>query len=119
VTSPSLTSTYRIDPELAEYPRLSRFYGLSFFELVSMPRWAFRLYYEAMPRLSAEEQLMAIQAAAAPHTSKQDQSKIFRALRRMVRRDDAPEETEKVDTRTVEGQVALAGLGIGVRKGDG
>lgn len=63
------------DPELRDlFPQLTRFYGLSFFELMAMPRWAIRIYAEALDVLSARERLDAIEASAFPHMSESDAS---------------------------------------------
>ena len=55
------------------WPYLSRFYGLSFDDLRSMPRWAIKLYWDYMEPIRAEEQLALIQAVGHPHLEKEYQ----------------------------------------------
>jgi hypothetical protein len=73
--------TTRPDPDVEIWPRLSRFYGLSFAELYSMPRMFLRMYAEAYPILVAEEHLHALQVVSYPYMDENDQKELFAELR--------------------------------------
>jgi hypothetical protein len=101
------------DPEVNDFPRLTRFYGLSFLDLCSMPRWARLLYVDALPALEAEEQLAAMQAAEYPHVDEKSRKKIHRAVvGRIEGSPGAPAapSAPPIDVRTDGNK--LAGIGI-------
>jgi hypothetical protein len=88
--------TTSVEARVRIFPQLSYHYGLGFEELTRMPRWAVELYIDELPRLLAEEQQAAIQAAAFPNYDKQDQKRISRNLTRTIRRGRA-QAAPKVD----------------------
>lgn len=102
------------DPDLLLFPRLTRFYGLSYEELMRMPRAAFRIYLDAYVELAAEEQLHTITAVTFPYSDKDERSRIIRYLSR--RATPARPESEQVDPTGEEGVKALAGIGIKVTR---
>lgn len=65
------------DRDIAEWPRLARFYGLSFSELRVMPRAFVTVYRDAYAGLVAEEQLRAIQAASFPNYEEDTQRELY------------------------------------------
>ena len=96
---------------LGDWPRLTRFYGLSPFELARMPNWLTRLYAKKLPGLEAEELLSLYIAPVLPHVRVRDRD---RMLRRIQERAGFEEVVETIDSQTEEGKVVLAGMGIGV-----
>lgn len=98
-------------PYGAEWPRLSRFYGLSFAELLEMPRWAIRHYLMEIPALSAEEQLARADAAAYPHFEEESAESFRRGLMKAA---GIEEESFAVDPQTLETKKALEKIGIKV-----
>lgn len=54
-------------PDIAEWPRLTFYYGFKPAELARMPRWLVRLYAEKLEVLLAERMLDLMGAAAYPH----------------------------------------------------
>lgn len=52
--------------DIAVFPTLTFWYGLSFNELMAMPNWALRLYAESLGDLIAEYQGLLLTAAAFP-----------------------------------------------------
>jgi hypothetical protein len=93
---------------LQHWPRLTRFYGISPFELQHLPYAITRIYISALPELEAEEQLSRIQAASFPHMEEKSQKKIHRRLAALV---GIEEETVKLNPH--DDVSALAALGIG------
>ena len=85
-------SSDRALSEVEDWPRLTRFYGLSFTELTTMPRWAREQYIEQLPAIAAEEQLDRLQAADFPHAEESARKKLHRNLVRAVenQRSEAP-----------------------------
>lgn len=84
-TSPETPRTYgeqvREEIDLV-WTELTRFYGLTFDDLRRMPRVFRRIYYDAMPRIGANEQMQAIQAASFANLKESDQRKIMKRLER-------------------------------------
>lgn len=68
------------------WPSLSFYYHLSFSELIQMPRWARRIYAEALGGLLAETELMFARASAYPHMKKGAASKYVSELRKLIKR---------------------------------
>lgn len=97
--------------EIRIWPRLSRFYGISPFELQNLPRPLLEIYTEEMASIRAEEQLERIQAADQPHVIERHRERIHRQLMRLAGI-EAP--SEEVDPLKDAGVGALAGLGIKV-----
>lgn len=104
--------TTSVEARVRIFPQLSYHYGLSFEELARMPRWAVELYIDELPRLLAEEQQAAIQAASFPNYDKQDQKRVSRALARTIRRGRA-EAAPKIDVVGGVDGSPLAGM-VGV-----
>lgn len=67
------------------FPALSFYYGLSFTELANMPRWAIRVYVNALDRLLAESESTLARAAAYPNLKKSGQQDYIQGLRRRQR----------------------------------
>lgn len=74
------------------WPRLSRFYHLSFEEIAGMPYAAIEVYIEKMDQLEASEQLAAIQAASFVHYEEDTQDEILRGLERRIDGDEPLQE---------------------------
>jgi hypothetical protein len=72
------------DPQINQWPRLTRFYGIGPAELAVLERWAINLYLEMLPPLQAEEQMLAMQVADFPQTEDRERKKAWRRLQRMV-----------------------------------
>ena len=104
-----MSTTSRV--AVGDWPRLSRFYGLSPFELARLPRWLTEFYAECLPALQAEETLLAIMVSDHPHATEADRNKIHRILQRDA---DTEVEVPSIDPSTEAGQFALAGMGIAV-----
>lgn len=104
--------TTSVEARVRIFPQLSYHYGLSFEELTRMPRWAVELYVEELPRLLAEEQQAAIQAAAFPNYDKQDQKRISRSLTRVIRKGRV-ETAPKIDVVGAGAESPLTGM-VGV-----
>lgn len=67
------------DEEVRElWPRLTRFYGLSYEELKRLPRIILDRYTEMMPMLQADEQVRALEASAYPHVDAETARSIYR-----------------------------------------
>lgn len=109
-TDADLQRALQTDPEIQYWPRLTRFYGLSFSELLSMERWQRKLYIDQMGTLVAEEQLHRLEAAAYPHSKHPD-----RIHKNWVEQIDDGEEPG-VDPRSAADMGALADIGIKVVK---
>lgn len=67
-----------------EWTALSYWYGFAFSEIAAMPNWARTLYVRALPRLKAETQQRAIEAAAFAKLKPEVQRSIMRRLERDV-----------------------------------
>ena len=100
------------DPDVAVWPLLSFFYGLTPLELWEMPRGLVRHYLNELPRIRAEEQQLRCQAAAFPHMKKHDQQHMIRRLERMA----APRAPER-PTSEIEYRAKTAAMGIGIKQG--
>ena len=68
------------------YPVLTYHYGLSFEDLVHMPKWARRMYINALPKLIAETQLRAVEVVSFPHMKDGARRSMIRRLERKARR---------------------------------
>ena len=94
------------------FPALSFWYGLSFWEMVSMPNLVLKAYVEALPRLQAEMQLLMLGPAMAPHMTKGGRSSFVSRLRRQ-------QEPPQVQPRLLPREAfeaTLANIGIGIVK---
>lgn len=101
------------DPEMLLWPRLSRFYGLSFGELRRMKRVFVRMYAEQMQIIRAEEMLDAITVSAYPYMTEADQKTEFRRHRAVLRA--AVADVPKSDqSKVLANPDALTALGIAV-----
>ena len=96
---------------VGDWPRLTRFYGLSPHELVRLPRWLTEYYAECLPGLEAEEMLSAFTVSDFPHAKESDRDRIRRSLRREAAIEVS---TSVLDVSTEAGRVVLAGMGIGI-----
>lgn len=104
-----MATVAKTDPDLLLWPRLTRFYGISPSEIARTPRVILELYAEQIPRLQAQEQLMAVQAACMPHATEQAARRVHKMLARMA------ETTEDaVDPRRADHVQGLASIGIKV-----
>lgn len=97
---------------LGDWPRLTRFYGLSPLELATMPNVLLAVYAEAIPMLEAQESLDAILASDMPHAEEKDRDRILRLLRAKAQID---EQVEKIDPTSAAGVAQAGAVGIGVR----
>jgi hypothetical protein len=104
---------------LPNFPQLSRFYGLSFYELVRMPRWAVRMYVDAMEPLQALEQLQAIDAASSPYMSPGSRRSMISDLERKIPKGDLQKKTHSsgdLDDDPVDVETWRAGLeAVGIK----
>lgn len=105
------------------WPELTHEYGLSFFELACMPKWARELYERELPRLRAERQFRALECAAYPHMTEGSQADTLRRLReemgatahrpaRAPKRPTVDVEEEKPRLEDVAGEYAAMGIGV-------
>ena len=102
------------------WPYLSRFYGLSFDDLRSMPRWAVKLYWDYLESIRAEEQLALIHAVGHPHLEKQHDRR--EAVRKLTEIADRFKQTTQPIPDTDEewlAQVAAAGIPVRIVDKDG
>lgn len=86
-------SSNQVDGELRLlWPQLTRFYGIGPAELAETPRGIVRLYAEAIPALTADEQLMRLEASVYPHMKQADARRVARERQRAAKRmfDEAP-----------------------------
>ena len=97
---------------VGDWPRLTRFYGISPAELVRMPRWLTQLYSDRLSELEAEEAMRASTVSMLPHVEQSDRDRVTRALQRSANIPESPAAT--VDPYSDEGKGVLAGMGIGV-----
>lgn len=100
---------------MEQFPALTYHYGLTFSELVAMPRVIIELYIRKLPILQAEEQLERIEAATFPHAKPDAQKKVIRQLNRTVQRGRPKPKTAAVSKSPVVMQQQLAAVGIGVK----
>ena len=107
-----MTKTPRRRVGLGGWPALTRFYGISPFELARMPHWLTRLYAEKLPEIEARETMRGTTISAFPHTIDRDRDRMIRDLVRQSGYE--PVAATPIDPTTDEGRVALAGMGIGV-----
>jgi len=91
------------------WPALSYHYGLSFEDITRMPRWARRLYAEALPRLRAEDLQLSIEAASYPHMKPAAQRKIQRSLERALKDSSKEQLTDDTDFQS---RMDDAGIGL-------
>ncbi len=111
----TLPQSITSDPEVNDFPRLTRFYGLSFNDLITMPRWARRLYVSALDPLEAEEQLVAMQVADYPKMTERGRKDTHRDTMRRIRRAAGAEEPRApAITDPLADRQKLAGIGISV-----
>ena len=96
---------------VGDWPRLTRFYGLSPFELARMPRWLTEFYAKCLPSIQAEEMLLSFTVSDFPHSKESDRARIRRMLQREA---DSEPQAPKIDISTEGGRAALAGMGIGI-----
>ena len=109
MTSSSSKGSLERDAEIEGYPFLTYHYGLSFEELVRMPRWAIRMYVRSLPGILAEQQLGAFQATIFPDLKPAVQRSMQRRLLRAVR---GQGDGERLPRERFDG--AMAGIGIKV-----
>jgi hypothetical protein len=70
--------------------RLQKFYGGAPEAWFHAPAWLLKVYAEMLPRLDAEHQLQAIEAAAVPHMKPESSKWIFRRLHSLLGRKEKP-----------------------------
>ena len=99
----------RISP--LDWPRLTRFYGISPAELYRTPNVLLQVYLDALPVLQAEETMVAFLTADLPYMKDADRKKAKRLLSRWL--PDEPE--QKIDPDTDAGVATAARLGIGIK----
>jgi hypothetical protein len=95
---------------IGDWPRLTRFYGLSPFELALIPNNILSIYAEQLPVLTAEEALLGFYTSDLPHLEKGTRRNLYRSFERMLPKPEA----EKADLTTEEGKVKAGSFGIGV-----
>jgi hypothetical protein len=111
------TTTTRVAPspprvKVEDWPRLTRFYGISPAELLRTPHAILEVYAAQLMELQAEETLMAMVVSDMPYMSDSDRKKARRPLARVV---GGGEQVQKIDHTTEGGRATAAQLGIGVR----
>lgn len=99
---------------MEHFPALTYHYGLSFGELVSMPRPFLELYVKQLPKILAESQLRNIEAATFPHAKQDAQKKLMRQLNREASRGQK-HSTNPTAKSPILMRQQLGGIGIGVR----
>ncbi len=109
-----MTRKNRIPPNVALWPALSRFYGLSFTELRKMPRWAVRLYVEEMEVLHAHEQMDALEAMSFPYMEDDDRSTVADGYSDAIARGRARAGNGEVERKPLPDALALGAVGIGI-----
>ena len=97
---------------VGEWPRLTRFYGISPGEIMKTPNWLLRVYAEQLCELAAEEALLAVSVSTYPHATDASRDRMYR---RLVAEAGIEERVQQVNPTTRAGKAALAGLGIGIR----
>lgn len=105
------------DPEMLLWPRLSRFYGLSFSELRRMKRPFVRMYAEQMETIHAEEMLDRLTVSAFPYMEEADHKKTHTHYARIVKAERRASESANpgpVERKPLPDPGALAALGIAV-----
>jgi hypothetical protein len=105
-------SSSQVDGELRLlWPQLTRFYGIGPTELAVTPRSIIRLYANAIPALSADEQLMRLEASVYPHMKQADARRVARDRQRDAKRmfDEAP---PKEPTDGIPATLAEVGIGL-------
>lgn len=95
---------------LLDFPRLTRFYGVSPRELARTPHNILAVYAEQLPELQAEEALFAFTASDMPHLKPADRRSVYRSFERHVPKP----EPVKVDVRSEEG-AALVTQKFGIK----
>lgn len=98
--------TTKVSPR--DWPRLTRFYGITPVELASMPYVLIELYAENLLVLEAEETLLAMLVADMPHATAAERRKARRAFTRYL----GDEPVQKIDHSTEAGHAQAAALGI-------
>ena len=96
-----------------EWPKLSRYYGLTPAEISHMPRWLRKVYIAELPKLQAREQLAAAEASLLPHMKQSDQREVLRRLSRLA---DFPKQPAAKPSSKEELVASLAGMGIAVEE---
>lgn len=91
-----------------DYPRLTRFYGISPRELAQLPNALKQIYAEELIKLESEETLLAMLVADMPHANSKDR----RRARRLFTRHLGEAPAQKIDTNTEAGRLQAAKLGI-------
>jgi hypothetical protein len=99
--------------DIEHWPRLTRFYGLSPFELARLPRAVRRVYIRQLPLLEAEEQLALMHAADFPHLTDEGRGKVHRRLARAAGYEPGNDAPTVAPTQE---SVAAAGLRINVER---
>lgn len=107
------------DPELLpghvrNFPALTYWYRLGFFELLEMPRWAVELYARELEALQAEHQQLRVEAASFPHMEKADREQVARGLDRARRADEVKPTRMRDKASAAVATAAIAAKGIGV-----
>lgn len=103
----TVTSIDVTDPEIQLWPRLTRFYGLSFDELRVMPRPFVYVYLNEMPSLIAEEQLRAIEAASYAHMDEDGRNESYKRWSGSLKTDDV-----EAEAPILHDAASLAKIGI-------
>jgi hypothetical protein len=103
-----MTTTTGLD--LTDWPLLTRFYGLTPFELARIPRAVLKLYRNAIPELVAEETMIGMQIADFPHLEQSSRREIHDKLLKGTGVDPTP----VFNPEQPKDHVALGGMGIPV-----
>lgn len=97
---------------IRDWPRLTRFYGISPAELQDLPHALITMYADSLPQLHSEEILERMLVADMPWAEKGDRNRIRNSyLRELSDEDTAP---EKIDVHTEGGVQQAATFGIRV-----
>src|SRR6478609_6565734 len=107
------------DPEalsrFQNYPTLTFWYGLSYVDLAAMPGWLRDLYYEQLPGLIAQRQLLGIEVSSFPYMEDSDRSSAVRKLQRQAEvADVAAKSPAQIELSPEEYAEHMAGAGIPV-----
>jgi hypothetical protein len=98
--------------EVAIFPDLSFWYGLSFADLCEMPNWALSLYAHSLNRLTAQQESMYARAALLPQLKKAGASRYTRQLARRQKDGLKERPRGKMSLDQIAGAAAASGIGF-------
>lgn len=97
------------EDRIAHYPDFAYWYNMSIDDLLNLPPVIAEVYANALPRIKAEFQIMAIQANNFGNMEKKDQKALIASLKR----DLGTDEVRKPQSKE-EAEFLLKSVGIGL-----